>query len=96
MTGLEIGVSVAGFAAIVAIANFIVLWLVPPRNKRLMRCPETGAITFVETRTARGEEATRKVTVHGCGLWPKRKNCARTCLARHPDTTRGTGSTLRR
>lgn len=89
MTGPEIAVSAAGFAAIAAIAIFIVLWLVPARKKRLMRCPETGAITLVETGAARGEGAAREVTVCWCDLWPARKNCVRACLVRYPETTPG-------
>lgn len=90
MTGLEIAVSIAGFAAIAAIALLILLRLWPARNRRLMRCPETGGVTFVDaTIAASGVGAAREVTVRWCDLWPERKNCARTCLARYPETTPG-------
>ena len=89
MSGLEIALSIAAFAGTAAIAVFIVLWLAPARNKRLMRCPETGAIAFVDTGAARGEGAVREVTVHWCDLWPERKDCARGCLVRYPQTTPG-------
>jgi hypothetical protein len=89
MTGLEIAVSIAGFSAIAAIAIFFVAWLAPARNKRLMRCPETGAVAFVDTGTARGERAAREPTVQWCDLWPARRYCARGCLARYPQTSPG-------
>ena len=89
MSGLEITVSIAGSAIIAAIAIFIVLWLAPARNKRLMRCPETGAIAFVDTGAARGEGAAREVTVRRCDLWPEREDCARGCLVRYPQTAPG-------
>ena len=87
MTWLEI--AVAGFATIAVIAIFIVLWLVPARDKRLMRCPETGSVTFVTVGDERGEATAREVTVHSCDLWPGRKDCARSCLVRYPQSRPG-------
>jgi hypothetical protein len=90
MTSLEIAVSIAGFAAIAAVAFFILPRLWQARNKRLMRCPETGAVAFVDTTAAaRGEETAGQVTVRWCELWPERENCARGCLARYPQTSPG-------
>lgn len=54
--------------------------LVPPG--RLMRCPETGTITFVEIgHASQGDGTEPKVTVQRCDLWPERKECDRGCLA---------------
>jgi hypothetical protein len=87
MTWVEI--AVAGFATIAVIAIFIVLWLAPARDKRLMRCPETGSVGFVGVGDAPGEGAAREVTVLWCDLWPAKKDCARGCLARYPQSRPG-------
>lgn len=90
MTGPEIAVSIAGFATLAAIAFFILARLYPARNKRLMKCPETGKVTSVYTTvTVRGEGTAREATVPWCDLWPERSNCARGCLARCPQTSPG-------
>jgi hypothetical protein len=89
MTGLEIALSIAGFAGIGIIALLIVLKLGHGLNRRLMRCPETGSVAFVQTaRAAPGADAP-EVTVSWCDLWPARKECARGCLVRYPQTVPG-------
>lgn len=57
-----------------------VIELVP--NGRLIRCPETGAITFVEVgRASPGDGSEAKVTVQSCELWPGYYQCAGRCRA---------------
>jgi hypothetical protein len=57
-----------------------VIELVP--TGRLIRCPETGAITFVEIgRASPGDGSEPKVTVQSCDLWPEYYRCAGRCLA---------------
>jgi hypothetical protein len=58
-----------------------VIGLVP--TGRLVRCPETGTITFVEIgRASPGDGSEPKVTVQGCDLWPEHNECDRGCLVR--------------
>jgi hypothetical protein len=57
---------------------------------RLMRCPETGSVTFVGVeRVSRGDGKAPELTVRRCDLWPKQKDCARGCLARYSETSPG-------
>jgi len=59
-------------------------------KKRLMRCPETGAVAFVGADTrSRGNGKEPEIVVHSCEFWPERKDCARGCLARYYETTPG-------
>jgi hypothetical protein len=58
--------------------------------RTMMRCPETGSITFV--RAARVADGSRKgsgVRVVQCESWPGRKDCAQGCLARYHEATSG-------
>ena len=57
---------------------------------RIMRCPETGSITFV--RVARVEDGARHASglrVVQCDLWPGKKDCAQGCLTRYHEATPG-------
>lgn len=57
---------------------------------RMMRCPETGSVTFVRAApVAGGAGNASEVTVRQCDLWPKRKDCAQGCLARYGETAPG-------
>lgn len=57
---------------------------------RMVRCPETGSITFVRVAPAAGGAGNAsEVTVRQCDLWPKRKECTQGCLARYRETRRG-------
>jgi len=88
----------ADFAAVgaVVIAALLVFggilyWLIVlfPRD-RLMRCPETGSITFVGAELAsRGNRKEPEVMVRQCKLWPERKDCAQGCRARYWESGRG-------
>jgi hypothetical protein len=69
----------------------LVYWLNDMFSRaRMMRCPETGSVTFVRvTPAAGGAGNASEVTVRQCDLWPKRKDCAQGCLARYQETTPG-------
>lgn len=54
---------------------------------RLMRCPETGGVAFVDAVPGKAGGAT--VEVRQCDLWPRRRGCAKGCLARYPETAPG-------
>lgn len=87
-------VAVSQIVAIAVIALAVVgflHWLLESGvRKRLMRCPETGAVVFVGAEAiSRGSGKTPALVVHSCELWPARKNCARGCLARFDETTPG-------
>ena len=59
-------------------------------RKRLMRCPETGAVAFVSAESiSRRSGKAPALVVHSCEFWPARKDCARGCLARFDETTPG-------
>ena len=58
--------------------------------ERLVRCPEQGAITFIEVKAASPDKPTSSgVVVRHCGLWGEHKGCAQGCLARYGETRRG-------
>ena len=77
---MEWAVVITGLLA----AGSLIYWvvkLVP--TGRLIRCPETGAITFVEFgRASPGDGSGPKVTVQSCDLWPGYYQCAGRCRAR--------------
>jgi hypothetical protein len=62
----------------------LIYWVIAlvPRG-RILRCPETGAMTFVEIGCASpGDGSQPKVTVQSCDLWPEHDACDRGCLVR--------------
>lgn len=67
--------------------TYWVLGAIP--KERLMRCPETGTITFVDIEGTSAEIGGPGITVQHCDLWPEHKNCARGCLARYAESTTG-------
>ena len=88
-TGLTVAVLVVGLTAVVAIAFFAqTLW--PLRKTRLIRCPESGSLAFVDAASVRrGEGKAPEVAVRSCDLWPERKHCNRGCLERYEQTAPG-------
>jgi hypothetical protein len=77
-------------AALVATGAWVI-WLAGRfSSDRLMRCPETGAITLVgiHEATQLDGKGTAPV-VWRCELWPERKICARSCLVRYKETEPG-------
>lgn len=55
-----------------------IVGLVPPG--RLVRCPETGKMTFVERVRASHGDGTEKAMVQKCGLWPEHDKCRQRCI----------------
>jgi hypothetical protein len=85
--------SLAGWTIIVLIwlsIGVYVHWLIGPALKdKLMRCPETNAVTLVGvSHSARLGKGSR-MEVERCGLWPEKEQCARGCLARYEETPNG-------
>ena len=74
-------------AAALAVMGFVAvaLWLIWfASSARLMRCPESGAVGFVDidpVHPATGDAV--RLGVRQCDLWPKRQGCARGCLSRY-------------
>jgi hypothetical protein len=84
----DIAASLAFLVAIGAVAFLVMRSLRPLRGTRLMRCPETGGIAYVQAEpVAQGQWVTP--IVRSCDLWPGRKDCARGCMARYAETDRG-------
>ena len=85
-------------AMALAIVAFAVaaFWLVRLAAKgRLMRCPVTGGVAFVDVNPARGANGEAvQVGVRQCDLWPKRQDCAQGCLVRHSEPASRFGVTL--
>ena len=59
-------------------------------RQRLLRCPDSGAITLVELRERSNDSPHKKVAIgyqiKSCQLWPGKKDCSRECLSRcHED-----------
>ena len=86
--------AVAQISAIAVVALAVVGFLHWMREgalkERLMRCPETGGVAFVDARAIPRRDGKAPVLlVHSCGLWPDRKDCARGCLARFDETAPG-------
>lgn len=72
-------------------AGVLMVWLIDRFSKsRMMRCPETGAITVVRVMPAAdGEGKGPGVAVQWCDSWPERKGCTQGCLARYSETGPG-------
>jgi hypothetical protein len=86
--------SVAQIVAIALLALVVVVFMryliEGASNKRLMRCPETGAVAFVGAeQVSRRDGETPTVVVRSCEFWPARKDCAQGCLARYGETMSG-------
>ena len=67
------------------------LWLIGLASRgRLLRCPETGGVAFVDVDPlATGNGRTPQVGVRQCDLWPRSQGCAQGCLARYSETAPG-------
>lgn len=90
MTDFAIAVWAVGIAAWLAFALYV-LWISRQVWKdRLMRCPETGAVTLVGVECASPDTGNApRLTVRRCRLWPEKADCARGCLARYGETPPG-------
>lgn len=90
MTDLAILGWTMAIATVVAFGAWVI-WLTNHYlTGRLMRCPETDAVTLVrvEDVACPGGKATEPV-VQWCELWPDRKDCAQGCLVRYEETKPG-------
>jgi hypothetical protein len=66
-------------------------------SERLVRCPETGAITLVSIApAARRDGDASALEVRHCALWQDRQeDCAQGCLTRYPEMSPGYRVNLR-
>jgi len=73
------------------IVGVFMLWLIVVLSSgQVMRCPDTGAVSFVRVAQApEGRRETPKVIVSQCNLWPARKGCAQGCLVRYWESKSG-------
>jgi hypothetical protein len=89
---VDVGI-VGWIVAVVALLAFggLLYWLIDiVSSDRLMRCPETGSVTFVRVGPAAGGDGNApEVAVQRCDLWPGKKDCARGCLARYGESAPG-------
>ena len=96
MSTLEVTLWITGLAAVGTVVFFVFWSLWPMRNARLMRCPESGAIAFVEVREVRQPgQATPEPRVTRCDLWPLRRPCDRGCLRRYHEAAPGSRADLK-
>ena len=76
------GIAIAGLV----IAGGLMVWVTDRFSRdRMMRCPETGAITVVRVAVGEGKEP----AVQCCDAWPARKHCSQGCLARYSESGPG-------
>lgn len=90
MTDIATAGWMVGVVASLALALYVgwIAWRVG--KNRLMRCPETGAVTLVGIEAdSRHAGKTPAVKVERCALWPDEMGCARGCLARYDETSPG-------
>lgn len=90
MTVLSMLGWIVAIVVLVAFGGWV-MWLAARfSTDRLMRCPETGAVTLVGVReAARPAGKGTKPVVWRCELWPERKDCAQRCLVRYNETEPG-------
>ena len=69
-------------------ATWWVIALVP--KHRLMRCPETGGIAFVDLdRASANKKRELEIAVRQCEFWPEHKDCSRGCIGRYKEGASG-------
>ena len=74
------------------VAGAVLVWRMILRvsKDRLMRCPETGAITLVGVEPVAARDGESAPVVCRCALWPEQKaNCKQRCLERYEETSAG-------
>jgi hypothetical protein len=77
-------------AVLAVLGGILYRLLAMPPKGRLMRCPETGSITFVDVESvSRGERTEPELRVQHCELWPAKKDCSQGCLVRYGETGPG-------
>jgi len=84
-------IETAVWIVVLAVGGGLLLWLIVALSKgQVMRCPETGAVSFVRVAHAPGgKREMPEVVVRQCNLWPARRGCAQGCLARYWETANG-------
>ena len=81
---------IVGVVAALALVLYVFWMIARVWKDRLMRCPETGAITLVGIEpAARQDGQAPAVAVQRCGLWPEKRQCTQGCLARYRETSSG-------
>lgn len=82
-------------AIIVLVAVGVLLYrlIAPNLQRRLMRCPEKGTITFVDVDvvpSVLGDAKPSGLMVHKCDLWTEQqKECGSGCLERYVESMPG-------
>jgi hypothetical protein len=78
-------------SAVLAAVALYVLWLIVQFSSyRVMRCPDTGAITLVRVGQVSSPHGGAPVArVHRCQLWPGKAGCGQGCLERYDETSDG-------
>ena len=90
MTVLETLGWIAVIVAFVTFGAWVIRLAGRFSSDRLMRCPETGAVTLVGVQEiARPDGKGTEPVVRRCELWPERKACAQSCLERYEETEPG-------
>jgi hypothetical protein len=75
---------ILGMAGLVIVGATIV-WLIDRFSRdRIMRCPETGAVTIVRVVEREGVPVVQR-----CESWLQVRNCKQGCLARYAETGPG-------
>jgi hypothetical protein len=71
------------------VASAFIVWQIILRvsKDRLMRCPETGAITLVGVECVATRDGDVKPVVCNCALWPEKAGCAQRCLERYDESS---------
>jgi len=67
----------------VALILGVLIKIARARNRKLVRCPETGGIAIVDvSEVLPADPASRGpyLRVESCQLWPEKGNCGRGCL----------------
>jgi hypothetical protein len=84
---MQVGAIVVLALVVVAFVRYLIEGA---SKKRLMRCPETGAVAFVGVEGVPGRAGEAPgVVVQSCEFWPARKDCAQRCLERYAETESG-------
>lgn len=91
MTDFAVAIWAVGIAAWVVFVAYVIwvsrqVW----KDRLVVRCPESGAITLigVECVSLRAGSPPQLAVKH-CGLWPAKAGCNWGCLARYEQTVPG-------
>lgn len=80
----------AASAFVVAVMLYVLRLITRLSKDRMMRCPNTGAITIVGVVQVPSPDGGEPVAlVHRCQLWPEKTGCGQGCLERYDETRDG-------